>query len=176
VAYDGTTSGCGGDLTASRGTILSPNYPLPYSHNAECYWTISVARGSRIQLTFQEFAIESHESCSYDYIKVREEDSRGEIQGHFCGTVMPPTIVSKGSKLWLEFRTDYSNNAAGFVANYEAICNVTITGHLGVIESPNFPESYPSNTRCNWTIETTPGNRINISFSHLSLEGSDMQL
>ena len=68
-------TGCGGELTASSGTIVSPNYPLNYGHNAECYWTVSVARGSRIKVTFNAFETESHEHCNYDYVEVRSKST-----------------------------------------------------------------------------------------------------
>lgn len=63
-------SGCGGLLTTPTGSFVSPNFPLPYGHNAECYWTISVAEGSNVQLVFVEFDLEDHSDCNYDYVQV----------------------------------------------------------------------------------------------------------
>ena len=45
-----------------------------------------------------------------------------------------------------------------------------ITGLSGVIESPNFPDPYPHNRNCTWTIEAPIGNKINASFSHFEVE------
>ena len=45
-----------------------------------------------------------------------------------------------------------------------------VTGLAGVIESPNFPDPYPHNRNCTWTIEAPRGNKINASFSHFEIE------
>lgn len=50
------------------------------------------------------------------------------------------------------------------------VCNNTLSGFNGVIESPNFPSVYPALVNCNWEIQVAEGNKINISFSHFNLE------
>lgn len=50
------------------------------------------------------------------------------------------------------------------------MCNNTLTGFRGVIESPNFPNNYPNSVNCNWEIKVARKNKINISFSHFDLE------
>ena len=62
--------GCGGEITSSTGSIVSPNYPLPYGHRAECFWTITVAMGNRIHMSFLNFGTEAGSSCNYDYLMV----------------------------------------------------------------------------------------------------------
>lgn len=66
--------GCGADLTNPTGSFVSPNYPNQYSHNAECFWTITISRGSRIHLTFVDFNFENHVNCLYDYVEVISAD------------------------------------------------------------------------------------------------------
>ena len=39
-----------------------------------------------------------------------------------------------------------------------------------MIESPNFPNVYPHNRNCSWTIVAPLGNRINLTFSHFDVE------
>ena len=63
-------SGCGGDLTSSTGDIESPNYPQRYPHNAECIYTITVARGSTVTITFAGTDIELARQCQYDFLEV----------------------------------------------------------------------------------------------------------
>ena len=70
IFYDATATGCGADLTTPSGSFTSPNYPMPYGHNAECIWTITAARGSTIQLMFVAIDIELHGNCAYDYVEV----------------------------------------------------------------------------------------------------------
>ena len=40
----------------------------------------------------------------------------------------------------------------------------------GVIESPNFPDPYPHNRNCTWTIKAPKGNNISTTFSHFQVE------
>lgn len=51
-----------------------------------------------------------------------------------------------------------------------AVCNTELKSPTGVIESPNFPHAYPHNSNCTWTIVAPLGNRINLTFSHFSIE------
>lgn len=64
--------GCGGTLTTSVGGFTSPNYPLPYHPNAECYWQIKTSAGSMVELSFADFHLESSFNCVYDYLAVRQ--------------------------------------------------------------------------------------------------------
>ena len=50
------------------------------------------------------------------------------------------------------------------------MCNTELKGLSGVIESPNFPNNYPHNRNCTWTIAAPLGNRINLTFSHFDVE------
>lgn len=52
------------------------------------------------------------------------------------------------------------------------VCNNVLKTRRGVIESPNFPNSYPHNHNCSWTIEAPPGSNISISFSHIFIESA----
>ncbi|KAK0071942.1 hypothetical protein PV325_012125 [Microctonus aethiopoides] len=57
-----------------------------------------------------------------------------------------------------------------------SVCNNKIHGFNGVIESPNFPNKYPSQINCSWIIEAPKGNKVNISFSHFALEAHSNQV
>ncbi|PVD35988.1 hypothetical protein C0Q70_02958 [Pomacea canaliculata] len=170
IVYDGTASGCGGDLTTPTGSFVSPNYPNPYDHNAECYWTITVAQGSSILLTFEDFSMENHIQCMYDYVEVRENNAFGRQLGKFCGTTLPAPVNSTANKLWIKYRTDFSISGRGFRALYTSDCTNRLTAFSGAIESPNYPQPYPHNISCTWIIDTTEGNAVNISFATFDLE------
>nr|XP_033495310.1 cubilin [Epinephelus lanceolatus] len=224
--WDGTQSGCGGVLTAASGGFSSPNYPLPYHPNAECYWTIRTNQGNQLLLSFPEFHLESSSTCAYDYLAVYDGNSSSSPQlaklcgselpstinsssnqlyvklrtdnsvnaGGFlasytvydgnsssspqlaklCGSELPSTINSSSNQLYVKLRTDNSVNAGGFLASYTAKCSgVLISGrHIGVVESLNYPNSYPHNTRCSWTIQASSGNTVNYTFLSFQLEAT----
>ncbi|XP_047455679.1 cubilin [Mugil cephalus] len=174
--WDGTQTGCGGTLTTASGAFSSPNYPLPYHPNAECYWNIRTSQGSQLLLSFSEFHLESTSTrCSYDYLAVNDGNSSSAPElAKLCGNVIPRPINSSSNELFVKLRTDSSVNTGGFLASYITKCeNILISGrHDGVIESLNYPQNYPVSSMCSWTIQTTNGNRINYTFTAFSLEFS----
>ncbi|XP_048237900.1 cubilin-like isoform X1 [Haliotis rufescens] len=170
ISYDGTATGCGADLTTPTGSFISPNYPMPYGHNAECFWTVTTSLGSTITLTFTDFDIESHTTCGFDYVLVRDGDSGGNQLARLCGNTIPSPVVSTNNTIWIKYRTDFSVAGRGFQAVYASTCNNRLTAFSGVIESPNFPNPYPHRRNCTWIIDTTLGNTINVSFSNFDIE------
>ncbi|XP_052697133.1 cubilin-like isoform X2 [Crassostrea angulata] len=170
ISYDTTATGCGADLTNPTGSFVSPNYPNQYSHNAECFWTITISRGSRIHLTFVDFNFENHVNCLYDYVEIRDGSATGALLARYCGSQVPDIIDSLSNKLWIKFRSDMSVSGRGFHAFYTSICDTVLTDYSGVIESPNFPNPYPHNRNCTWVIQATLGNTLNVSFSHFQVE------
>ena len=59
--WDSAATGCGGELTSTSGTIISPNYPLPYHSLAECTWKIHVSHGSRLTMSFVDIDLERND-------------------------------------------------------------------------------------------------------------------
>ena len=44
--------------------------------------------------------------------------------------------------------------------------------HRGVIQSPNYPNNYPDNSNCTWTIQASAGRVIHLQFTALSIQGT----
>ncbi|MEQ2209692.1 hypothetical protein XENOCAPTIV_002638, partial [Xenoophorus captivus] len=91
-----------------------------------------------------------------------------------CGTELPSPINSSSNQLYIKLRTDGSVNAGGFIASYNSMCHNIFFSHQhqGVIESLNFPNSYPGNSLCSWTIQASSGNTINYTFTAFQLEAT----
>eukprot|EP00058_Branchiostoma_floridae_P028277 XP_002613768.1 hypothetical protein BRAFLDRAFT_84525 [Branchiostoma floridae] len=111
---------CGGDIKKESGQIQSPNYPDDYRPNKECVWRITVPRGYNIGLTFQAFEIERHDTCSYDYVEVRDglDEEYSDRLGRYCGYITPDDIKSSSNTLLVKFVSDGSVNKAGFSASF----------------------------------------------------------
>ncbi|TKS88121.1 Cubilin Intrinsic factor-cobalamin receptor [Collichthys lucidus] len=62
--------GCGGTFTNSEGIIISPNWPNDYAHNRQCVYLIRLPVGEKVALNFTHMNLESHGSCSFDYVEV----------------------------------------------------------------------------------------------------------
>ncbi|XP_042234787.1 cubilin-like [Homarus americanus] len=170
--WDAAATGCGGHMTAETGEIISPGYPQPYHHLADCYWTITVAEGSAVRLHFIDMDMETSPGCYYDFIEVRDGSSPlSHLLGRYCSLNLGViSLNSSGNSLWLRFRSDYSSSGRGFKATYMTDCNRVVRGPRGVITTPGFPDPYPLNRNCTWTIVAPLGNSINASFSSFVLE------
>ncbi|KAG7199007.1 hypothetical protein KM043_013159 [Ampulex compressa] len=171
IEWDSSTVGCGGVMTSASGDIISPNYPEPYAHNADCYWRIAVAAGSLVRLMIVDLDMEHHARCRFDFIEVIEGMVRRSNGVRYCNTDYPKILKSKSNIITIRFRSDFTNAGRGFHIKYETLCQNTLRGFFGVIESPNFPNKYEHSTNCSWLIEAPMGNKINLTFSHFDLEG-----
>ncbi|CAL8311895.1 unnamed protein product [Merluccius merluccius] len=171
--WDGTQTGCGGNLLTASGSFSSPNYPLPYHPNAECYWRIRSSRGSALRLSFSDFHLEASGGCVYDYLAVYDGNSTNAPQlAKLCGSQLPAPLNSSNGEMYVKLRTDSMVSVGGFLASYTTDCQgMQISGqHRGVIESLNYPNAYPMGSNCSWTIQATMGNTINYTFPAFDVE------
>uniref|UniRef100_A0A4W6DZH6 CUB domain-containing protein n=1 Tax=Lates calcarifer TaxID=8187 RepID=A0A4W6DZH6_LATCA len=165
--------GCGGTLTTASGGFSSPNYPLPYHPNSECYWNIRTSQGSQLLLSFSDFHLESSASCSYDYLAVYDGNSSSAPElARLCGSQPPSTFSASSNQLYVKLRTDSSVKGV-FSFSHDYCSGMLIANrHRGVVESLNFPNDYPANSFCSWTIQATTGNTINYTFTTFQLEAT----
>ncbi|XP_037366570.1 cubilin isoform X2 [Talpa occidentalis] len=171
--WDGSLTGCGGNLTTPTGTFTSPNYPMPYYHNSECYWWLRSSRGSPFELEFEDFHLEHHPDCTLDYLAVYDgPGTSSHLLTKLCGDEKPLLIRSSGDSMSLKLRTDEGQQGSGFLAKYRQTCRnvVTVNQTYGVLESIHHPDPYSTNERCNWTIQATTGNTVNFTFVEFDLE------
>ncbi|XP_004625741.1 tolloid-like protein 2 [Octodon degus] len=116
AVYEAT---CGGDINKDAGQIQSPNYPDDYRPSKECVWRITVSDGFHVGLAFQAFEIERHDSCSYDYLEIRDGPTEeNALIGRFCGYEKPEDVKSSSNMLWVKFVSDGSISKAGFAASF----------------------------------------------------------
>lgn len=165
---------CGGVLSAPSGNFSSPNFPGPYPYETECTWLIVVAEGSSVLLSFSHFELEYHAACAYDYLQVYNGASRdqGNLLGTFCGRSAPPPFASAWHVMAVVFRSDRHVAKRGFAATYHKdACGGQLTGLSGEITSPRYPESYPNDAECHWSIRATDG-PLTLVFADFQVEGS----
>ncbi|NP_445784.3 cubilin precursor [Rattus norvegicus] len=171
--WDGSSTGCGGNLTTPTGVLTSPNYPMPYYHSSECYWRLEASHGSPFELEFQDFHLEHHPSCSLDYLAVFDgPTTNSRLIDKLCGDTTPAPIRSNKDVVLLKLRTDAGQQGRGFEINFRQRCdNVVIVNKTsGILESINYPNPYDKNQRCNWTIQATTGNTVNYTFLGFDVE------
>lgn len=111
---------CGGKYEDNNGVVTSPWFPQPYEDNKICLYNIEAPLGKAIILNFTDFDIEN--DCDFDSLTIYDGiDTNGTRVGTFCGTRIPPTVVSTLNHIHLIFRSDASNSAQGFRATYSFI-------------------------------------------------------
>ncbi|KAM6461853.1 neuropilin-2 isoform 1-T1 [Liasis olivaceus] len=176
---------CGGRLNSKdAGYITSPGYPQDYPSHQNCEWIIYAPEpNQKIILNFNpHFEIEKHD-CKYDFIEIRDGDSENaDLLGKHCGNIAPPTITSSGPSLYIKFTSDYARQGAGFSLRYEIYktgsedCSRNFTNSNGTIESPGFPDKYPHNLDCAFTIMAKPKMEIVLQFLTFDLEHDPLQV
>jgi len=81
-------------------------------------------------------------------------------------------------------RSEYRYNICGLkkVANGHApnlifpsslACGGNYTSEQGTITSPGYPNSYPLNAECIWILNTSPGNKVTLTFTEFDIESSE---
>ena len=139
---------CGGFSDSPNGTFTSPSYPSSYPNYENCIYTISQLDGKFINLTVEEFEIEEHSDCDWDFLEIRDGDSENSpIIGKFCGSNIPSTLHTTQNNIWIRFEALISNvknmsfdkltifrfssdslsNGPGFKVHYESLsCTETL--------------------------------------------------
>ena len=113
---------CGQKPTGASGIVTSPGFPSFYPNNLNCYIYIWVPAAYRARLVFTNFDLEEQDSCSYDSLEVFDGDTNESDKrfGKFCGSSIPPAVVSSTNELLLHFVSDDSTTGKGFRAHYMA--------------------------------------------------------
>ena len=161
------TSVCtGGDCQSSKetGTIKSPNYPSSYPNSKDQTYSLKVATGSRIELSFTDFAIEDDAQCSYDYVQVLDSDGKQLIKK--CGSTKPNNVVSSSNVMTVKFHSDDSVNAKGFSATWKKVA----TSDSGIIKSPNYPNAYSASTEKTYNLVVADGSKVELTFTDFQVE------
>lgn len=106
--------------------IGSVNYPFDYPPSTTCL--LSLERPSSlaaVRLSFTTFSLEVTSGCTDDYVEIRDGDkySSSTLIGRFCGSRLPPIIVSNYKYLFVKFvsDSDYYPSRRKFLATYRAI-------------------------------------------------------
>lgn len=105
---------CGNNTqTALTGTISDGSGDKKYQSNTTCQWIIQPANAASLILTFTEFETEPDD----DFVKIYDLNTQ-ELLGTFSGTTLPPPVMSPTGAMFIQFKTDGSQNYQGWTANY----------------------------------------------------------
>uniref|UniRef100_A0A8C6SF11 Suppression of tumorigenicity 14a n=1 Tax=Neogobius melanostomus TaxID=47308 RepID=A0A8C6SF11_9GOBI len=156
------------------GKIQSPDFPnKPYTPNTFIQWQLRADPGYRIQLDFDT-------NCKNDFVKIYDSliaiESR--ILEELCGYYSPSeplTFLSSNNVMLVTMATDDKNDFPGFRADVSQVklgttCGGQLSGINGSFSSPNFPNYYPPDTLCQWTITVSEGKAVKVTFDKFLIE------
>ncbi|XP_025080449.1 low-density lipoprotein receptor-related protein 4-like [Pomacea canaliculata] len=188
---------CGGEYTSLTGLLSSPLYPSQYPPDQDCVYIIRAPTGYRITLTFLRFELaDETNNCQHDYLQIRDGGSgTSPFLSIYCNTTAY-TRRSSSNTMWIRFRSDSSQSAAGFHASYTAaiipqkfllVTASVLSGYLGInnididtystvdipligVQDPAAVDYNPMNGRFYWT------DNVEKTIRSANLDGSDARL
>ncbi|XP_055940019.1 cubilin-like isoform X2 [Argiope bruennichi] len=165
----GTPSDCDALVRGQEGWIFTPNYPSDYDDHRTCDYVIQrlTPDTCKVEMTLNDFDLEESDHCLNDYLDLRDGQ-----QGVLCGALASGTkkqlqFRSGQYTMTLRFKTDKENTRKGFMIQLKQIprscgaaniptgpsaCNQYMDTFTGSVSSPGYPNGYPSNIRCAYTI------------------------
>ncbi|KAK6748609.1 hypothetical protein RB195_001309 [Necator americanus] len=155
-------------------TLLNESADLVPSTIGRCVWRIIAAEGQTIFLNltgaFLNSPLTDCLSEQDDVIIVRDGYSRrAPVLDKICGDETNyRTVVSSGSRLYVELLSNSLPQAS--LGKYHSVCGGPIYADSGVIQSPRYPESYPPNADCLWTVHVSEGYQVAVEVVYFHLE------
>ena len=110
------TTGCGGFLNHTNGTVTSPHFPNHYLNHLNCIWIIKAPSSSdKIRIKFDYFRV-----YSSDYVYILDGDQLTSTQlGRHYGYTLPPNYVSSRNALLVRFQSGPTAQDFGFQFTFE---------------------------------------------------------
>ncbi|XP_076352054.1 cubilin-like isoform X4 [Tachypleus tridentatus] len=174
---------CDQEITSYKGIFSSPSYPNDYSANQRCTYTLRKADSSVcvVELDFHQFDIEfSRDKCSRDFLELPDGT---RLCGMISGSKTLEYNPASGGVMTLQFVTDSYGSGKGFDVDVHQLpnscktlpssvqCNQVITGEKDNIRTPNYPDDYPPDAKCEYEIR-----RLTLSTCQVQLEFLDFDV
>ncbi|XP_068681521.1 MAM and LDL-receptor class A domain-containing protein 2-like isoform X3 [Montipora foliosa] len=107
-------------------TLRSPGYPNYYPNNMDCVYRVSIPHGKDLIIYFNDFNLESHSNCAYDYLRITNDSN--DIIGVFCGLQIGNWVRVTGNFAEITFHSDRITQRTGYelffsYSGYPVSCN-----------------------------------------------------
>lgn len=115
-------------VTAASGTFYdSGGAGANYSNDERKLWLFQPSGATSVSMNFTSFSLENN----YDYLFIYDGSTvNSPLIGKYTNSVSPGNIISSGSSLLFEFRSDCATTQAGWAATYTT--NATTTPTMAV--------------------------------------------
>ncbi|XP_076352052.1 cubilin-like isoform X2 [Tachypleus tridentatus] len=174
---------CDQEVTDISGRFSSPSFPRIYSPGLHCRYIIRRPDPSicKVDIAFRTLDIEYSAFCVKDYFELSNEE-------RICGNNLPGLKTleynpASGGVMTLQFVTDSYGSGKGFDVDVHQLpnscktlpssvqCNQVITGEKDNIRTPNYPDDYPPDAKCEYEIR-----RLTLSTCQVQLEFLDFDV
>ncbi|XP_032076999.1 ovochymase-1 [Thamnophis elegans] len=149
-----------------------------YLDNSWCVWNLTVSEDKIILVEFIKLDVEDQIECDRDYVAFYSSEK--ELIGKICGDVLPSPLLIESDQAIVIFVSDGSIGGRGFEFTFSAVhpaseagsgCgSVAMLVEEGKIDTANYPDVYPSGTKCHWLIEAPVDHVIKLEFEDFAVE------
>ncbi|XP_078384780.1 CUB domain-containing protein 2-like [Oculina patagonica] len=150
-------------------TLTSPGYPDNYPNKMDCNYSVPIPHDRALKITFYEFDVEGAKDCEYDYLEITNE--KGKTFGKYCSQKNNKEINVTGRYAELHFHSDSDVRKRGFLLLFNIVslpeCGRVINNTL---TSPGYPNDYPNNMDCIYSVPIPPGMAILIHLHDFDVE------
>lgn len=134
---------CGGELSESSGTVLSPDWPQTYGRGKDCVWGIHVQEDKRVQLDIEILNIRRS-----DILTVLDgDDLTSHVIGQYLGSHQRFRLHSSGSEVTVQFQSDPNDPSfslsQGFIIHYREVPRNDTCPDLPVVQFGWKTSSHP---------------------------------
>lgn len=84
-----------------------------------------------------------------------------------------PEITARFTKFILLILQIFHISLISLHVVYNLACGGTLNSFSGKIASPNYPNSYPLNIECVWTIQVAAGNKVTLNIEKLDIPSTE---
>ncbi|GFS17032.1 cubilin-like [Elysia marginata] len=176
ASFTSVTPGCDTLTSAASGTrTFSASSSLPA--NQTCTWTVTPEETGTIKISMSSVNLRAMESLTV----TSGVDNSGQVLAQFTGphtlggSPLPQVYVPGTQK----FRVTYHRLASaspftGAIVQYSTLakaCGGELSQTTGMIQTPNYPNQYPLNAACDWTVGASEptSSLLLLSFTNLAL-------
>uniref|UniRef100_H3C1W8 CUB domain-containing protein n=1 Tax=Tetraodon nigroviridis TaxID=99883 RepID=H3C1W8_TETNG len=167
-------AGCSRNFEQEFGYLKSPGWPEVYPHDLDCIILLKAPQNSSISLFFNSFDVESHPSCQFDYLEIRNGSTADSpLIQRLCGSTIPDPVFPQSNHLYLRFKSDFSMARDGFEVTWTSSphgCGGALYGDHGSFTSPNYPGTYPNGSHCEWSVTAPRGRLPTVTFAQIYID------
>ncbi|MBN3035374.1 MAG: C10 family peptidase [Bacteroidales bacterium] len=170
---------CSGNhvLTLKRGSIEDGSGPVaPYEDNASCTWLIDL-QGSGDSISGIKFRFERFDTQAGDKLTIYDgPTAQSPVLAVFSGNQLPAAITSTNDQALIEFISDGSGTANGWLLEYTGeaadFCQgvVIMEGNEGSFTDGSGSFNYHNSTVCFWEILPPGADHVTLQFTHFNTE------